>query len=256
MILAIDAGNTNIVVGACSDSGVSFFERIKTDKSLTSKSFFELLTQAMSGHPHSFDGAAVCSVAPEITHALADGARMFTGCDPVVVGTDIDTGLSYKLTDISDLGPDLIAGAAAAHDLYTLPAVVVDTGTATTIMAIDENAGFLGGAIVPGIKTSFEALFSKASMMRAFAFDEPSAAIGRNTAEAVSSGAVYGYADMIDGLCRRFARELSSQPKYIITGGLAGRFLKQCSTPFIHDDMLVLKGIYSIYKRNRCTNEH
>lgn len=250
MILVIDAGNTNIVIGGCCEEGVAFHERIVTDKKLTAGVFERELRKTLQNHPEKLTGACICSVTPEINGALMEGCKAATGLSPLLVDTKIDTGLSYKLTDISDLGPDLIAGAAAACELYTLPAVVIDTGTATTVMAVDSERGLLGGAIVPGIRSSFNSLFSNASMLHEFDIDTPERAIGRNTAEAVASGAIFGYADMIDGLCRRFEAELGSKPAYIITGGLAYRFMDCCTTELIHDDMLVLKGVYCIYKRN------
>lgn len=251
MILAIDAGNTNIVIGGCQESGALFHERIVTDKTMTAARFADILRGFLTRHAGPYEGACVCSVAPEITGALTEGCRLAAGLEPVVVGTDVETGLTYKLTGCSDLGPDLIAGAVAAKVCYWLPAVVIDTGTATTLMAIDENSGFLGGAILPGIRASFSALFSSASMLRELPLEPPPSAIGRNTAEAIGSGAIYGYAEMIDGLCRRFANQLGRQPVFLITGGLAYRFMDCCHTRLIHDDMLVLKGIYCIYKMNR-----
>lgn len=250
MLLAVDAGNTNIVISGCIDNKVIFSERVPTDKRMTAEAFTGVLADISKKHGCAFTSSGICSVAPEITPALAAAASAVTQNKPVVVNTEIDSGLTYRLTDISDLGPDLIAGAAAAADYYSLPAVVVDTGTATTIMAIDSGRGFLGGAIVPGINTSFNALFSNASMMREFGIEAPVRAIGRNTAEAVNSGAIFGYADMIDGLCRRFEHELGCKPCYIITGGLAGRFMNFCKTPFVHDDTLVIKGICCICQRN------
>lgn len=250
MLLAIDAGNTNIVVAGCLNNQVMFHERVVTDKAMTADRFLGILQEIAAKHGCSFEAAGVCSVAPEITGALSDAALALTGKKPTVVSTDIDSGLTYKLSDISDLGPDLIAGASAAADLYPLPCVIVDTGTATTIMAVDSNHGFLGGAIVPGIYTSFNALFSNASMMRESGIETPLYAIGRNTAEAVNSGAIFGYADMIDGLCARFEHELGQRASFIITGGLAGKFLEFCKTPFIHDDMLVIKGICHLCCRN------
>lgn len=250
MILAIDVGNTNIVIGGCTENQVFFHERFPTIKTMTSEDFQSNLKSFFEIHPGEYEAACLCSVAPEINDAIVTGCQAL-GFKTLVVDTVIDTGITYKLSDSSDLGPDLIAGAAAAKELYSLPAVVIDTGTATTLMAVDSEGGLLGGAILPGIKTSFAALFSGASMLRHFEIQDPVAAIGRNTEEAISSGALYGYADMIDGLCQRFTEELGQSPAFILTGGLAYRLISYCKTDFIHDDMLVLKGICSIYNRNR-----
>ena len=177
--------------------------------------------------------------------------RKITGIQALVLGPRIRTGLNIRLDDPSAVGADLVAGAVGALTKYEPPVIVIDLGTATTLMAIDKDRNFLGGAIMPGVRLSLNSLVSEASMLQGISLDTPKHAIGRNTVDAMRSGILYGHAAMIDGLLDRAEEELGGDVTVVATGGLAAGIIPSCRHSIKLDKNLLLTGMQAIYEKNR-----
>lgn len=253
MLLVIDAGNTNITLGAYKEDQLLFTARLATDTTLTGDqvaiaihNLFELNQIPETG----FRGGMISSVVPELTHALQNGVKKVIGKVPFTIGPEVKTGLDIKIDNPAELGADLIAGAVAAKAAYPLPALVVDLGTATKISVLDETGAFLGCSIAPGLRLSLNALANGASQLSQISLVEPKHAVGTNTVDSIRSGMVYGTADMLDGLCNRMEAELGTKIKTIVaTGGLSG-ICSHCKHDMVRDPDLLLKGLKLIFEQN------
>ncbi len=259
MLLAIDAGNTQTVLGLFDDPPrtevlvnhwrlSTQFERTADELGLM---VVQCLIQAGQDPTTAVSGITISSSAPRVLGALRDMATHWFGAVPTVVlepGTK--TGMPVCYENPRDVGADRVANAVAALERHGSPAIVVDFGTATTFDAVSAKGEYLGGAIVPGIEIGLEALFQRASHLRRVELVEPRTAIGRNPAESLQSGAIYGYAALVDGLCARFEDELG--PSTIIaTGGLAGLIAPYTTKLRHHEPWLTLHGLRLIYERNQ-----
>jgi type III pantothenate kinase len=263
MLLAIDVGNTQTVIGlygadaraiAADDELIDHW-RVHTNPERTSDEYALVVQEFLAFHGLAFDeaikGLAVASVVPRVTQALRLMTEKYFGFAPMVIEPGVRTGMPILYDNPRDVGADRIANAVGALDLYGGPAVVVDFGTATTLDAVSRKGEYLGGAIMPGVEISLDALFERAAGLRRVELAPPRNVIGRSTAESVQSGAVYGYAAMVDGLCERFCAELGEGCSVVSTGGLAP-FLSQYSTMIRHHEpWLTLHGLRLIYDRNR-----
>lgn len=253
MVLVIDAGNTNITIGACENDKLLFVARLATDRTATSDRFAIDMAELfrLYGIPETgFDGAAISSVVPEITRALTDAVTRITGTVPVVIGPGIKTGLNIRIDDPAGLGADLVATAVAAKAQYPLPCLIIDLGTATKVSALSENGSFLGCSIAPGVALSLTALSSGASQLPAIGLKPPKHAIGTNSIDSMTSGIVYGTADMLDGMCDRFAKELTTPvASIVVTGGLCD-IACECRHDMIVNKDLVLQGLKIIFDKN------
>lgn len=253
MILAIDVGNTNIVLGCMSGKDVLFTERLSTDKVKTSLEYAILFRVALDMHqidPTDVEGVIIASVVPVITPVIRTALRRITGKKGLVVGPGVKTGLNIRIEDPASVGADLVAGAAGALAGYQPPLVVIDMGTATTMIAVDRDRNFLGGSIMPGMRMSLSALASETSMLYGISLDVPKHAIGRGTVDAMRSGIVLGHAAMIDGLLDRMEEEMGEPLTAVATGGLASSVVPVCRHRIILDNTLVLTGLKAIYDRN------
>lgn len=253
MILAIDVGNTNIVLGGYEDSGTVFTERISTDPAKTSLEYAILIRTALDIHdtsPADVTGAIVGSVVPPLTYIIRTALMKVCGVTALVVGPGVKTGLNIRIDDPSTIGADLIAGAVGALASYRPPLVVIDMGTATTMIAIDEKRSYIGGMIMTGLRLSLNALVSQTSQLPGISLEVPKKVIGRNTADAMRSGLLYGTAAMIDGLIGRVEEEMGKPVTVIATGGLAGTVIGACRTKICLEKTLVLDGLIEIYRRN------
>lgn len=258
MLLAIDAGNTQTVLGLFGAephaSDLVNHWRLATQVERTADELGLLVSQCLTlaGHvlPVAVTGIAISSSAPGVLGALRGMAQSwFSGAPSIVLEPGVRTGMAVCYETPRDVGADRIANAVAALERYGAPAIVVDFGTATTFDAVSAKGEYLGGAIVPGIEIGLEALFRRASHLRRVELIEPRAAIGRNPAESLQSGAIYGYAALVDGLCTRFEDELG--PSTIIaTGGLAGLIAPYTTKVAHHEPWLTLHGLRLIYERN------
>src|SRR5256884_531415 len=225
MLLAIDVGNTQTVIGLYGkDDGVSTGTgaerdlmdhwRIATSAERTSDELALLVQEFLGFHGFSFDedvsGVALCSSVPSITAAVREMTARYFGFQAIVVEPGVKTGMPILYDNPKQVGPDRIADALAAYDLYGGPTIVVDFGTATTFEAVSAKGEYLGGAIIPGIEISLDALFGRAAALRRVELVEPRNVIGKTTVESIQSGAVYGFPAQVDGLIERFERELGA----------------------------------------------
>jgi type III pantothenate kinase len=196
-------------------------------------------------------GAVVCSVAPSLTQAWVDALERVTGGRPVEVGVAALDSLPIRYLDKNAVGPDRLANAIAARDLYGTPAIVVDLGTATTFECVSEKGAFLGGVIAPGVLTSAEELYRRAARIARVELKRPSHALGRTTEEALQAGVMWGAAAQVDALVRRLALEMKGTPHVIATGGLARVIAPECETINRVDETLTLKGMALIWEENQ-----
>ncbi len=271
MLLAIDVGNTQTVfglydadsvasgdgaslVGRKADSGLSHNFRIATVAGRTADEhallFSQLLDMRGLDRLSSISGLVVSSTVPSITTTVRDMVDRWFQVDPVVVGPGIRSGMSILYDNPKEVGADRIADAVAAYDLYPGPCLIVDFGTATTFDAVSSKREYLGGAIVPGIEISLNALFSQAAALRKVELTEPRGIIGKSTVESIQSGALFGFAEQADGLCRRFKAELGANTTVIATGGLSGLISRYCKEIDVVEPWLTLHGLRLIYEMN------
>ncbi len=254
MLLVIDAGNTNITIGAYLGDELTFTSRLATDHRATRDRIAIDLDSIFKLHGidrSSFSGAIISSVVPEISRALKEAVEKVTGQTPVLVGPGVKTGLNILTDNPAEVGADLVAVSVAAKNKYALPAIIVDLGTATKVIALDKNGAFLGCSIAPGIEISLNALSSGASQLINIGIRFPDHAIGTNTADSMTSGLIYGSIDMLDGMCDRFAAEIKDPVQTIVaTGGLSS-IAAGCRNEMVMDQDLILEGLKLIYQKNR-----
>ena len=253
MILAIDAGNTNIVIGGFKDKEIVFKERISTDHSATDLEYAVNIKTALEMHSLTscdIEGAIISSVVPSVTNTLCRAIEKFCQVIPLVVGPGIKTGLSINIDNPAQLGSDLVVDAAAGINEYPAPMIIVDMGTATTFSVIDKNRCYAGGLITTGMAVSTEALASRTSQLPKISFDIPKKLIGTNTVDSMKSGIMYSAACSIDGIADRIEQELGEKCTVIATGGLAHLVVPLCRRNVICDDDLLLKGLMLIYNKN------
>jgi type III pantothenate kinase len=252
MLLAIDVGNTNTVIGLFEKRELRFRWRIASDSTRTSDEYAILVRElcAQSGvDVGDINGLVVASVVPALTGAVSAMAETAFGIEPVVVGPDVDLGLTIDYEDPREVGPDRLANAVAARRLADGAAIVVDFGTATTADAVTSDGRYLGGAIAPGLLTSAENLFRRAALLHRVALDPPERAIGRSTKEALQAGIVFGTAGQVDEIVRRVAGELGEDCRVIATGGLAERIALFSKTIEMVEPDLTLLGLSLIFER-------
>ncbi len=253
MILAIDTGNTNIVLGCLEGKRILFTLRLHTDRNRTADEYallLEGLLRRQGVDPKTLEGGILSTVVPELGAALLSAARQITGKDFLLVGPGTDTGLDVRTDDPAHLGADLVVGAAAALEKYRPPLVIFDMGTATTLSVIGPEGAFLGGMIIPGLRLSVDALSAGTAQLPYIHLGEPAKLIGANTVDCMQAGAVYGTAAMLDGLIERVEDELSRPVTAVATGGLTGIVLPYCKRPIHHDPDLLLEGLGALYRRN------
>lgn len=254
MVLAVDIGNTNVVIGCFDENEIRFTERLSTNKNSTSLEYLVLIKTVLELHGlegHSFEGSIISSVVPSVTARVKEAMEKITGKEAFVVGPGVKTGLKIKLDNPLQLGSDRVADAVAATNLYPCPLIIIDMGTATTVSVVDSDKNFIGGMIMPGLMVSMEALATKTSQLPHIGLDAPKKAIGRNTVDCIKSGLIYGNAAAIEGLISDIEQELCEKCTVISTGGLAKIVTPLCKHRIIEDDKLLLKGLKIIYNKNR-----
>lgn len=253
MILTIDIGNTNIVLGCIQDSRILFEARMATDLIKTSDQYCAEL-KTMLGlfevDPTKIEGSIISSVVPPVLNSFKTAIRKLSGKQPLVVGPGIKTGLNIRMDNPTEVGSDLIVAAVAAIEIYGKPLLLVDMGTATTITAVDEKGSFIGGCICPGLKISMEALTGRTAQLPGISLDAPQRAIGKNTRDCMRSGIMLGAAAMLDGLLDRMEAELGTEATIVATGGIVKFVLPLCRRKMIYDGSLMLKGLDLLYRRN------
>lgn len=254
MILALDAGNTNIVLGCIDDDNKIVFEaRVATDHSKTEYQYaveFKSLFEIAGIDLHQIDGAIMSSVVPPLVTILKKSVEFIVGISPLVVGPGLKTGLNITLDNPAQLGSDQVVDAVAALDKYTPPLIIFDMGTATTVSVIDKNRNYMGGMIIPGVKVSQEALTSRTSQLPKISIEPPKKVIGKNTIDCMKSGAIFGNASMVDGIVERMEQEIGESATVIATGGLSSSIIPFCKRNIIVDNDLLIRGLKIIYDKN------
>jgi type III pantothenate kinase len=252
MLLAIDIGNTHTVVGLFGGGELRHRWRMASDARRTSDEFGILVRELCSQSGVEFAdirGVVVCSVVPALTSALADMAERLMDVTPVVVGPDLDLGITIEYFDPKEVGPDRLANAVAVHEAVDGPSLVIDFGTATTFDAVTADGHYLGGVIAPGVVTSAENLFRRGALLPRVAVDAPPSVMGKSTEEAMRSGIVYGAVGQVDGIVRRMLEEWGEKPRVIATGGLARTIAEFSETIESVEPDLTLNGLAVIHKR-------
>ena len=254
MVLAVDIGNSNIVIGCFDSTQVRLLERLSTNRRATALEYAVLIRSALEFRgltPGQFEGSIICSVVPSVTYRLRDAVQKLIGVSPLVVGPGLKTGLAIRLDNPAQLGSDRVADAVAAIHHYPCPLIIIDMGTATTISVVDENRQFIGGMIMPGLRISTEALTARTSLLPQIAMEPPKKAIGRNTVDCMRSGIILGCASTLDGAIDRIEGELGCKCTVVSTGGNARLVIPSCRHAIISDDTLLLKGLMCLYEKNR-----
>lgn len=254
MILAIDMGNSNIVIGCIDDQKSYFEERLSTDISKTALEYaigFKTVLELYNIDVLQIEGAIISSVVPPLTNVVKSAVEKIIGKTPMVVGPGIKTGLNIHMDNPRSVGSDLIVDAVAGIAEYGAPLILIDMGTATTMSVVDKDRNYVGGTIMTGLRLSMEALSSRASQLFNVSLEVPKYAIGKNTSDCMKSGIVLGNAACIDGMIDRMEEELGYSTTVVATGGLAHVVIPLCKHKIIIDDALLLKGLKIIYNKNR-----
>ena len=254
MLLAIDIGNTNIVLGGIRDDEIVFQARIATDRLRTSDQYgveIKNMIEAFGIRLEEISDCIIASVVPPVFNSVRTGVMKIIGKQPLVVGPGLKTGLNIRMDVPSQVGSDRIVAAVAALAEYPAPLILMDLGTATTVEVIDKDSNYIGGVIFPGVKLSLDALTSRAAQLPGISLDQPKKVIGKNTVDCMRSGMMYGTAAMIDGLVERMEAELGYKTTLVATGGMAQFISPLCNRDIILEKDLLLKGLNIIYKKNK-----
>lgn len=252
MLLAIDVGNTNTVLGLFDGETLEHSWRIQTNSQSTADEIALVLRGLLDGAP-KVTGISLCSTVPRVLREMREVlSRYYAEVPHVIIEPGVKTGVPILTDNPKEVGADRIVNTLAAHVLYGGPSIVVDFGTSTNLDVVSDKGEFLGGALAPGIEISLDALASRAAQLRKVELVRPRAAIGKNTVEALQSGAIYGFAGQVDGLVTRIAAELKHPLAAVIaTGGLAPIVVPESKTITAHDPDLTLHGLRLVFERNQ-----
>lgn len=253
MIIAVDIGNSNIVIGGVEGEKILFEARIRTDATKTSDEYcvdLKILLDVYHVKVEDITGSIISSVVPQVLNSMKTALKKLTGIESLVVGPGLKTGLNIKIENPAQTGADLVVASVAALREHKPPLIVVDMGTATTMVVLDETGALIGGSISPGVKTSLDALTERTALLPGLQLDTPKRAVGRNTNDAMRSGIMLGAACMLDGMAERMEAELGCKATMIATGGLAKFVTPLCSREVIYDKDLLIKGLVALYRDN------
>ncbi len=254
MLLAIDIGNTNVVLGVFDRENLVENWRVGTNTHITPDEYAMIFKDLFSFARLEFlqiTGVIISTVVPPLLPVLAEMSRKYFKIDPLVVTHEIKTGITIQYDNPKEVGADRIVNAAAAYKRYGGPLIIVDFGTATTFCAVTKNGEYLGGAICPGIKISAEALFQRASKLPRVELAKPSRVIGSDTVSAMQAGIIFGYAGLVDGIVERMKREMTADAKVVATGGLAELVSQETKTIQEVKPHLTLEGLRLLYDLNQ-----
>lgn len=255
MLMALDVGNTNIVIALYEGDTLRRSWRMSTDKNRSGDEMgMTLLSflQAEQVQPEKIDDVIISSVVPPIMHSLSNAVRRYLNCEPIVIGPGVKTGLNIRYDNPREVGADRIVNAVAAVKKYGAPIIIVDFGTATTYCAVDGKGDYIGGVITPGVQISLDALFERAAKLPRVEIIKPDKLIGRNTVSAMQAGAVYGQVGQVDYIVNRMRKELGEPNcRVVATGGLAKLIAPETETIQDVDSMLTLDGLKIIYDKNK-----
>lgn len=253
MLLTIDIGNTNITLGAYDGTVLSFTARLATELIKTSDQYAVEMQSLLNLNGYGGEDIEDCiisSVVPQVGKSVSNAVSKLCHIVPLMLGPGVKTGLNIKIDNPAQLGADLVAGAVGALDSYTMPCVVIDMGTASTISVLDRNGAFLGGAIAAGVRLTLKALTENTSQLTSIPIEAPDSVIGTNTVECMQSGLVYGTAAMIDGLLDKIEEQLGEEPTVVATGGLSKEIIAHCKRNIIYNENLLLEGLRAVYEKN------
>ena len=254
MLLALDMGNTNITIGVYEKDSLRFESRLATDCAKMEDQYAVEIMDILRLYgiePREIEGAIISSVVPPLDRAIAGAVEKITGVAPMMVGPGTKNGIDIRIDNPAQLGADLLVGAVAAVARYGAPCIIWDLGTATTVSVVNDKGWFLGGAIMPGIGVSFNHLTQKTALLPSIRMEAPRHVIGPNSIECMQSGAIFGTASMLDGMCERIEQELGYPTTVVATGGLGRMVVPYCRRPMVYDDNLLLEGLRLIYEKNK-----
>ncbi len=254
MILAVDVGNTHIMLGIYQEREILVYWRLATRRESTEDELGMLVKNLLhNSHMHLKDikSIAISSVVPQLMYSLQRMGQKYFAIEPLIVGPGIKTGLNIVTDNPREVGADRIVNAVAALDLYGGPLVIVDFGTATTFCAISKAGDYLGGAIAPGIGISMEALFDRAAKLPRVEVIRPKQVIGKDTISSMQSGIVFGFVGQVDGIVRRMKGEFDTEPLVVATGGFANLIASESETIDKVNSLLTLEGLRIITELNR-----
>ncbi len=253
MLLAIDIGNTNIVLGGFVGDNLEFVARIATNANKTADEYATKIRSILALHnvdKSSVEGAIISSVVPPLNSVISNAISFVYSVTPIMFSPGIKTGINIQCDNPSSVGADLVCACVAAHHLYGSPSLIVDMGTATKIMVVDKTGTFIGVSIIPGVNIALKALSSGTAQLPQISLEAPKSVIGKNTIDCMKSGIVFGNASLIDGMIDRFCDEMGEELPVYGTGGLAPTILCHCKHNIIIDADMVLKGLNILYKKN------
>lgn len=253
LLLTIDIGNTNITLGAYNSNFLLFTARLSTDHIKTADQYAIEIKDILSLYEQNYSEIEDCiisSVVPSVGSSICNAVSKLCDIVPLMLGPGVKTGLNIRIDNPAQLGADLVAGAVGALDEYTMPCVIIDMGTASTISVLDRNGTFIGGAIAAGVNLTLKALTQNTSQLPSIHIEAPKSVIGSNTVECMQSGIIYGTAAMIDGLLEKIEEELGETPTVVATGGLSKEIISLCKRNIIYNENLLLEGLRVIYEKN------
>ena len=254
MILTIDIGNSNIVLGGVDGSEICFEARLRTDATKTSDEYcidLKMILEVYGVSAENIEGSIIASVVPQVLNSMQTAVKKLTGKAALVVGPGLKTGLNIQIENPAHTGADLVVGCVAALREHKAPMIIVDMGTATTMIVLDKNSAMIGGSIMPGVKISMDALTARTALLPGLQLDQPKKAIGRNTIDCMRSGIMMGAACTIDGMIERMEAELGYETTVIVTGGIAKFVIPMCKKKIIYDRDLLVKGLATLYRENK-----
>lgn len=254
MLFAIDVGNSNIKLGGFLGDELTFVTSIATDTNATEDEYAMKFLGALSLYSvdkKNIDGAIISSVVPQLNHVISRSIEFLFGVKPLIVGPGVKSGIGIQCDMPSSVGADLICASVAAHFLYQSPSLIIDLGTATKLTAVNRAGAFIGTSIAPGVMLGLNALANGTAQLPKVSLEAPPSVIGKNTADCMKSGIIFGNASMLDGMIDRVNEEFKEEIFVIATGGYASTILPYCKHKITYDEHLVLKGLNLIYKRNK-----
>ena len=254
MVITIDVGNTNIVIGCIDKEKCHFIERLSTVRIKTELEYAIDIKSVLDIYhvcPEEIEGGIISSVVPQITTNIKLAAEKILKKETLVIGPGVKNGLNILMDNPAQLGSDLVANAVAGIAEYKAPMMIFDLGTATTVSVIDEKKNYIGGMIYPGVNISLNALTENASQLQGIGLEAPKRIVGKNTIECMKSGVLYSSAAAIDGIIDRIEEAIGQPMTAIATGGLSKKIVPYCKREVILDDDLLLKGLLIIYRKNR-----
>ena len=254
MILTVDIGNSNIVLGGVEGNDILFEARLRTDSTKTSDEYcidLKMILDVYKALPEEIEGSIIASVVPQVFNSMQTAIKKLTGKTSLVVGPGLKTGLNIKVENPAQTGADLVVGSVAALREHKPRIIIVDMGTATTMTVLDETGALIGGCICPGVRISSEALTARTAQLPGISLEAPKRAIGKNTIDSMQSGSMLGAACMLDGMIDRMEQELGQPATVLATGGIARFVIPMCRRTIIFDRNLLLKGLTILYENNK-----